>query len=107
MQVTQRKANLVTYHLNFRHDSFVLVKMRILREQRPKLLAMRLAVARSRSAVKWVCTVQFEYQDIDCNKAFGIVSMEDTDLSSGTAFIYQCLELVRLNTAWVVIRSNK
>ena len=72
-----------------------------------KLLTVQLAAQGSRSKVNYGTKVQFAYQDIQTERYFDIMNIQNYDLILGTLFLFQHKVMIGLNGSHVVIRSKE
>ncbi|KIN96997.1 hypothetical protein M404DRAFT_32735 [Pisolithus tinctorius Marx 270] len=72
-----------------------------------KPLTIQLAVQGSRSKVNFSAKVRFQYQNIDCERHFDVMNLQNYDLILGTPFLYQHKVMVGLHSPRVVIGSSR
>ena len=72
-----------------------------------KPLTIQLAAQGSRSKVNYGTKVQFAYQDIQMERYFDIMNVQNYDLILGTLFLFQHKVMIGLNGSRVVIGSKE
>ena len=70
-------------------------------------LALQLAVQGSRSKVNYVATAQLQYQEINENRTFDIINLNNYDLILGTPWMHQHQVCIGFNPARIIIGSSE
>lgn len=81
-------------------------QLSVLRKTLESLLPLQLAVQGSRSKVNAITTVRVQYQDIDEERTFNIININNYNLILGTPWMYQHKICVGFNPARVIIGSD-
>ena len=76
-------------------------------EQYAKPLPVQLAVHGSRSKINCRVRVNFQYQDISCERGFNIANLDNYDAILGTPFLFQHKVVIGINPPCVVVGSAK
>jgi Retroviral aspartyl protease len=71
-----------------------------------KPLTIQLAVQGSRSKVNYGVMARLQYQEIDHERYFNVINLQNYDLILGTPFLYQHKVMVGLNSPRIVIGSR-
>ena len=77
------------------------------KEYYTKPLSVQLAVHGSRSKINCGVRVNFQYQDIECERRFDIANLDHYNAILGTPFLFQHKIAIGINPPCVVVRSNK
>ena len=70
-------------------------------------LPLQLTVQGSRSKVNAVTTVRIQYQNINEERTFDIININNYDMILGTPWMYQHKVCVGFNPAWMIIGSDE
>ena len=82
-------------------------QLNLRKEYYSKPLSVQLAVHGSRSKINCGTRVNFRYQNIDCERRFDIMNLDNYNAILGTPFLFQHKVAIGLNPSCVVIGSDK
>jgi hypothetical protein len=85
----------------------VVDQLNLQKEYYSKPLSVQLAVHGSRSKINCGVRVNFEYQNINCERRFDVANLDNYDAILGTPFLFQHKIAVGINPACVVVGSDK
>ena len=85
----------------------VVDQLELQKEYYSKPLSVQLAVHGSRSKINCGARVNFQYQNINCERRFDIANLDNYDAILGTPFLFQHKVAVGINPSCVVVGSDK
>ena len=77
------------------------------KEYYSKPLSVQLAVHGSRSKINCGVRVNFQYQNINCERRFDVANLDNYDAILGTPFLFQHKVAIGINPSCVVVGSDK